>query len=205
MARAWMAGAERIAGATVRTAPGVGAPRAVWTVTGTDPETWSAREEALRLVREGGAAHLVWNPRTGAVAQALAATRRSGLPLGSTPWSGRELDHGDEGRVCLVVAVVSPEHEPFTDGPLAGLEPILDWLGSWGVPRTWPAGPPGRERAHRPGTAERARAWSRGGHFGHDQVPGSTSTAPGRVDPEHLLGSRRGASTHAPRPCGHLR
>ncbi|WP_017543833.1 hypothetical protein [Nocardiopsis prasina] len=183
MAKAWMASAERIDGAAARTAAGIGAPRAVWTVTGTDPDVWSAREEALRLVREDRAAHLVWNPRDGGVAQALAATRRSPLPLGRTARFDRFLDHGDEGRVCIVVAVVSLEREPFTDGPLLGLEPILEWLESWGVPRTWPAGPPGLWSS----PEDRTRVWSRGGHFGHDQVPGSLSTAPGRVNPEHVL------------------
>lgn len=185
MAKAWMAGAERIEGAPARTAAGIGAPRAVWTVTGTDPDVWSAREEAVRLVREGTAAHLVWNPRTGAVAQALAATRRSDLPLGRTDRFDRFLDHGDEGRVCVVVAVVSLEREPFTDGPLLGLGAILEWLESWGVPRSWPAGPPGLWPVNRP--EERTRVWAKGGHFGHDQVPGSLSTAPGRVNPEHVL------------------
>lgn len=187
MAKAWMPGAERIDGGTTRTADGLGAPRAVWTVTGTDPNMWSAREEAIRLVHEGRPPHLVWNPLTGAVAQILAATRRSELLLGHTSRYGQHLDHGDEGRVCLVVAVVSTEKEPFTDGPLVGLAPVLEWLGSWGVERGWPAGPPGLRGERRPSEEERSRTWSRGGHFGHDQVPGSASTAPGRVDPEQLL------------------
>ncbi|GAA1076108.1 hypothetical protein GCM10009642_10020 [Nocardiopsis metallicus] len=182
-----MPGAERIDGGTTRTADGLGAPRAVWTVTGTDPNMWSAREEAIRLVHEGRPPHLVWNPLTGAVAQILAATRRSELLLGHTSRYGQHLDHGDEGRVCLVVAVVSTEKEPFTDGPLVGLAPVLEWLGSWGVERGWPAGPPGLRGERRPSEEERSRTWSRGGHFGHDQVPGSASTAPGRVDPEQLL------------------
>lgn len=191
MAQAWMPGAERIDGGSTRTAIGAGAPRAVWTVTGTDPNMWSAREEALRLVHEGKTPHLVWNPTTGAVAQILAATRRSELVLGHTSHYGQFLDHGDEGRVCLVVAVVSTEKEPFTDGPLVGLAPVLEWLGSWGVPKSWPAGPPGRWGGRRPGSEESARVWSQGGHFGHDQVPGSPSTAPGRVDPEHVLSAGR--------------
>jgi hypothetical protein len=191
MAQAWMPGAERIDGGTARTATGTGAPRAVWTVTGTDPNMWSAREEALRLVDEGRTAHLVWNPSSGRAAQILAATRRSGLVLGHTSRYGRFLDHGDEGRVCLVVAVVSTEKEPFTDGPLVGLAPILDWLESWGVPRSWPAGPPGLCGERRPGPEEATRTWSRGGHFGHDQVPGSLATAPGRVDPAHVLSAGR--------------
>ena len=200
MAKAWMPGAERVDGGGARTAHGVGAPRAVWTVTGADPHEWSAGQEARRLVGEGRTAHLVWNPLTGEVAQILAATRRSGILLGNTSMHGQYLDHGDEGRVCLVVAVVAKESEPFTDGPLTGLKPVLEWLESWGVPRRWPSGPPGLPGDRPPRAEETARVWSRGGHFGHDQVPGSPSTAPGRVDPEHVLsaGTRATVPMDAP-------
>ena len=183
MAKAWMPGARRIDGGDARTVVGVGAPRVVWTVTGSDPNVWSAREEALALLRRGQAPHLVWNPVNGEVAQLLAATRRAGMALGSTSDHGRRLNHGDEGRVCVAVAVVATEREPFTDGPLRGLLALLEWLETWGVPRTWPAGPPGRPGA---GREEAARAWSRGGHFGHDQVPGSVAAGPGHIRPERM-------------------
>lgn len=225
-----MPGAERFGGGTsTRTAPGIGAPRAVWTVTGSDPGAWSAREEAQRLVNEEREAHLVWNPLTGDVVQTLAATCRGRLPLGGTRQYELYHDHGHEGRVCLVVAVVSSGETPFTDGPLHGLSPILTWLDSWGVERIWRADPVGpvagtvdagsREKrsgeARVPGTgsaadtvaagvaaaggaaaphsaettraARVARAWARGGHFGHDQVPGSCAKGPGRLDTARLL------------------
>ncbi len=227
-----MPGAERFGGGTsTRTSPGIGAPRAVWTVTGSDPESWSAREEAQRLVNEEREAHLVWNPLTGDVVQTLAATRRGRLALGGTRRYGLYHDHGHEGRVCLVVAVVSSWETPFTDGPLHGLSPILTWLDSWGVERVWRADPVGpvagtvaatggaaaRSTASRAATAPHsaettraaraARAWARGGHFGHDQVPGSCAKGPGRLDTARLLatglvpppsGPRAPAG---PRPC----
>ncbi|QUX28068.1 hypothetical protein KGD83_22790 [Nocardiopsis akebiae] len=224
MAEAWMPGAERFGGGTsTRTPPGIGAPRAVWTVTGSDPGAWSAREEAQRLVNEEREAHLVWNPLTGDVVQTLAATCRGRLPLGGTRQHELYHDHGHEGRVCLVVAVVSPGETPFTDGPLRGLSQILTWLDSWGVERVWRADPvepvagtvdagspqKGSGEARTPGTAATggaaahaataphsaetaraarvARAWARGGHFGHDQVPGSCAKGPGRLDTARLL------------------
>ncbi|MEE2035760.1 hypothetical protein Q8791_00795 [Nocardiopsis sp. CT-R113] len=184
MAKAWMPGAERLDGGTTRTPPGAGAPRAVWTVTGSDPGSWSAQEEARRLVGEGRATHLVWNPLTGGTVQTLAATRRCRLELGSTDLYEQHLDHGHEGRVCLVVSVVAFRETPFTDGPMHGLGPLLAWLESWGVRRAWPAGPPGGDG---PKPEEAARAWARGGHFGHDQVPGSSAKGPGRLDTAFLL------------------
>ncbi|WP_236567586.1 MULTISPECIES: hypothetical protein [unclassified Nocardiopsis] len=182
MAQAWMPGAERLDGDTTRTPPGIGAPRAVWTVTGSDPRERSAREEARRLVDEERAAHLVWDPLSGEIVQTMAATRRGRLALGGTRLHGRYLDHGQEGRVCLVVAVVSPRDTPFTDGPMHGLAAILAWLDSWGIERAWPAGPPGTAVAE-----DAARLWARGGHFGHDQVPGSSAAGPGALDTARLL------------------
>lgn len=216
-----MPGAERFGGGTsTRTPPGIGAPRAVWTVTGSDPGGWSAREEARRLVNEEREAHLVWNPLTGDVVQTLAATCRGRLPLGGTRRYALYHDHGHEGRVCLVVAVVSLWETPFTDGPMRGLSPILTWLDSWGVERVWRADPAGSVagtadagstekrsgEARAPGprsaaahaataphsaeaarAARVARAWARGGHFGHDQVPGSCAKGPGGLDTARLL------------------
>lgn len=187
-----MPGAERVGGgateAATRTPLGIGAPRAVWTVTSSAPRVWSARAEARRMVEEGQAVHLVWNPLCGEVAQVLAATRRSRQRLGHTQQQGQSIDHGQEGRVCLLVAVVAVRERPFTDEPMFGLPAIMAWLDSWGVMRNWPAGPPGTPPPT--STAQEANAvriWSRGGHFGHDQVPGSTSAGPGVLDTQRLL------------------
>ncbi|MFI6575010.1 hypothetical protein ACIBFB_04355 [Nocardiopsis sp. NPDC050513] len=181
---AWMPGAERIDGGRAPGPSGIGAPRAVWTVTGSGPDAWSAEEEARRLVEESRSVHLVWNPLTGEVVQSLAATRRSRMPMGRTYRYALHVDHGNEGRVCLTVAVVARAEEPFTDGPMLGLSPILEWLDSWDVPRRWPAGPPGHGGAP---AEELERAWSRGGHFSHDQVPGSPSKGPGPLDGARLF------------------
>lgn len=193
MAKAWLPGAERIdggptTGTAARTPLGIGAPRAVWTVTCSSARVWSARAQAQRLVEEGQAVHLVWNPLCGEVAQLLAATRRSQQRLGVTHHHGQDIDHGQEGRVCVVVAVIAQRESPFTDEPMLGLPAIMAWLDSWGVVRRWPAGPPTGPPGPSAGEVTSvARVWSRGGHFGHDQVPGSTSAGPGALDTEQLL------------------
>ncbi|RKS10248.1 hypothetical protein DFP74_6005 [Nocardiopsis sp. Huas11] len=187
MTQAWMSAAERIQGRAVTAPPGRGAPRAVWGVTESDPATRSAGEEARHLVERCRETHLVWNPLTGEIVQLLPATRRGRMELGAAQEYAQHLDHGLEGRVCLAVAVVARREAPFTDGPMRGLEPLLGWLDSWGVARRWNGTPPGAPEE--PGTRDeaRARAWSRGGHFGQDRVPGSEATGPGHVDPARLL------------------
>ncbi|WP_306368524.1 hypothetical protein [Nocardiopsis sp. CC223A] len=200
MPKAWMPEVERIDGGEAHSRPGIGAPRAVWTVTGADPTVWSAREEAERLISARRTVHLVWNPLSGETVQILPATRRGTPSPGSTHHYGQHVDHGDEGRVCLIIAVVAHDSEPFTHGPMHGRSALLAWLDSWGVPRTWPAGTPGTEAAPQ---QDRERAWARGGHFGHDQVPGSTDPGPGRLDTARLLAgdgreaSSRPETTHA--------
>ncbi|MFL1381411.1 hypothetical protein [Nocardiopsis protaetiae] len=199
MPKAWMPEVERIDGGGARASRGIGAPRVVWTVTGADPTVWSAREEAERLVSERRTVHLVWNPLSGDTVQILPATRRGTPSPGSTHHYGQHVDHGDEGRVCLIVAVVAHGSEPFTHGPLHGRSALLAWFDSWGVPRTWPAGTPGTGTAARPEREReraRERAWAAGGHFGLDQVPGSTDPGPGRLDTARLLAEGgRGSSS----------
>ncbi|MGQ4272261.1 hypothetical protein [Nocardiopsis changdeensis] len=197
MPEAWMPEAERIDGGRAHSPPGTGAPRAVWTVTGTDPAVRSARAEAGLLVSAGRTVHLVWNPLTGDTVQILPATRRASPSPGSTHHYGLRVDHGDEGRVCLVVAVVAHRSAPFTRGPMRGRAALPAWLGSWGVPRTWPAGTPGAGAAPPP---ERERAWARGGHFGHDQVPGSADPGPGRLDTARLLAGDDRVPSPRPEP-----
>ncbi|KUP95303.1 hypothetical protein [Thermobifida cellulosilytica] len=182
MANAWMPAAGRVTSSFPAGRPGGGAPRAVWCVSESDPEQWSAHSAARRLDSEGRAAHLVWHPVTGDVVQLLPATAAAVGQL--TPHG--TIDRASEGRVCIVIQVIGRSPEPFTDGPLNGLDAILAWLDSWGIPRTWPAGAPGA-RARRSSAAQEY-PWSLGGHFGHSQVPGSAADGPGAIDPVRLHG-----------------
>ncbi|GAA3966225.1 hypothetical protein FOF52_11425 [Thermobifida alba] len=182
MANAWMPAAGRVTSSFLGGRPRGGAPRAVWSVSECDPNRWSAHSVAHRLADTGRAVHLVWNPVTGDVAQLLPATVAATGQL--TPDS--RVDRAGEGRVCILVQVVGHSLKPFTDGPLHGLDPVLAWLDSWGIPRTWPAGPPGSPSPH--SDADREHRWARGGHFGHSQVPGSVADGPGAVDVVRLRG-----------------
>ena len=75
-----------------------------------------------------------------------------------------------QGRLCVQIGVVGWAQEPFTDGPMHGVERILSWLHSWHVPWRWPAGRPAPFAQAR--AAERSHAaWSRGGHFGASRLP----------------------------------
>ncbi|WP_285759025.1 hypothetical protein [Nocardiopsis ansamitocini] len=190
MANAWMPGVERADGTITGGRLHGGAPRAVWHTTESDPKELSARAIARELGDDERAAHLVWNPVNGEIVQLLpataAATRRP---------QGTATDWAQEGRVCVRVLVLGHSAFPFTNGPLIGLDRILEWLDSWGVPRHWPAGSP----IPRPASLPRPRSvrlWAQGGHFGQSQVPGSKADGPGAIDIERM----RGAAIPRPRP-----
>jgi hypothetical protein len=193
VADAWLPGAGRLPsrhdGGPLRG----GAPRAVWHTSENDPLAISARSVAQRLEQRGGNAHVVWNPFTGEIMQMMPATQAAlMLPDGI----------GREGRRCLQIVVVAFAREPFTDGAMDGLGPIMDWLDVWQVPRRWPAGrplPPPEAYA----TPRDRRAWARGGHFGVSQVPYAEGPAPGAIDIAKITGPgppREVPQTEVPRP-----
>src|ERR1700761_3754503 len=126
-----------------------GAPRAVWLTLGTVPGTVSVQSAAQRLISEKRPCHLVWDPVTGNVVQLISALR-AGRALGAADQPdgspGQARPHPEnvnaEGRVCVQIGVLSHPAEPFTGAATTGLEAIVSWLDSWGVPRRWPAGRP---------------------------------------------------------------
>jgi hypothetical protein len=104
-----------------------------------------------------------------------------------------------EGRVCVQIGVLALGYEPFTNGPLLGVEAIISWLDSWGVARRWPGGQPtawpdggkaSGKAGGAPGSGIGSRAdWARGGHFGASQVPGCSHAGPGAIDIHRLTGN----------------
>ncbi len=209
MTDAWMPGVGHLRAAADGGHLNGGAPRVVWQALSADPATVSAKSAAERLTDLGRASHLIWNPLTGEIIQLvsiLRAGRSLGGPDGLGPFLGscpgdpaaRHPSAGPgsdgwlagvncEGRLCVQLSVVAFAWEPFTSGPMAGLQGILDWLDSWRIPRHWPAGPPAAHPRVQPARASR-RLWASGGHFGASQVPGWATAGPGGIDVERLTG-----------------
>jgi hypothetical protein len=172
-----MPAARRVRAGTDGGALKGGAPRVVWQTLGMDPQLVSAHSAAQRLDQAGRPCHLVWNPMTGEVTQ-LISILRAGCSLGGPD---------REGRLCLQVSVVAFPWEPFTRGPMVGLDGILEWLDSWQIARRWPAGSP-EPYLHAHAAPRSRRLWARGGHFGGSQVPECATASPGAIDVEKLTG-----------------
>lgn len=197
MAHAWMPEARRIRADADGGPLGGGAPRAVWLTLGTMPGAVSVQSAAQRLISEQRPCHLIWDPLSGEIAQLVSALR-AGRALGAPDrldWSPYRIGAGPqnvnaEGRVCVQIGVLAGHGEPFTSGPLIGVEAIVSWLDSWGVARRWPSGQPTGWHAGPPaGHRGRSRArWARGGHFGASQVPDCENAGPGAIDIDRLTG-----------------
>jgi hypothetical protein len=169
-----------------------GAPRVVWLTLDADPRAISVTSAAQRLIDEGRPCHLVWNPLTGEIAQLLPIVM-AGRMLGTREHLRYEPDNphpmpsvNRQGRLCVQIGVLATAKEPFTGYPIINHNDIAEWLDSWHIPRRWPAGQPAPYRQ-----TERPRSWAlwtRGGHFGASQVPGTSSMGPGCIDINQLLG-----------------
>jgi hypothetical protein len=198
VAYAWMPEARRIRADADGGPLGGGAPRAVWLSLGSIPGAVSVQSAAQRLIAERRPCHLIWDPVSGEVAQLVSALR-AGRALGAADrldWApdrirARPRNVNAEGRVCVQIGVLARLAEPFTSGPLIGVEELVSWLDSWGVAHRWPSGPPGGcPTGHPAGQRVRSRAqWARGGHFGASQVPGCENVGPGAIDTDRLTGT----------------
>jgi hypothetical protein len=147
-------------------------PRVVWHSTETDPATTHAATIAANLDRVNFSVHLVWNPVHGGIVQAIPANRYGrGLQEFGFPTN-------IEGNPCIQIEVVGFARHPFTDGPCRGLDRIINWLRSFGIPDVFPSGVSGnRDR----------QTWRRAGHFTHAVTPDNDHTDPGLIDPRRLF------------------
>ena len=200
MAHAWLPEARRISAESDGGPLIGGAPRAVWLTLGASAGAVSVQSAAARLIADRRPCHLIWDPLTGDIAQ-LISVLRAGRALGAADhldWAPGQVKAqpesvNAEGRVCVQIGVLGQPGQPFTGGPLVGVEMIVSWLDSWGVPRRWPAGRPEAYRGETPVTAalvdRRSRVdWARGGHFGASQVPQCDNGGPGAIDIDRITG-----------------
>lgn len=103
--------------------------RALWIGAGLD-SGYSAVLAARLLNATVSPVHLVWDPSDGVIVQMLPASRtglyRDTLPKGANKGALEILVLGDE---------------PFTDGPMKGLDRIMEWVRFLGIPDEFPSGP----------------------------------------------------------------
>ncbi|TLQ46084.1 peptidoglycan-binding protein [Streptomyces marianii] len=183
----WLPGVERHPLSDTAPTDTQYAPRVIWHITwdkngtASKPVDLVPFEQLVRYFTGGGrgaAPHLLWDPFTGRTAQFYPANSRSKSVVDVA--GGTRTNR--TGRVCLQVETLffpycrlnGKSYATVRDTPAKGLNKILSWARSWGVPDTWPMGAPSW-RANRS-----ERIWeTKGGHYGHGQVPENQHTDPG--------------------------
>ncbi|MET8693644.1 peptidoglycan-binding protein [Streptomyces bauhiniae] len=175
----WMPGAARHAVGNTGAMNG-GPARAVWHIT-SNAKDWTYKNE-LGWFTGGGrevAPHLLWDPFTGQIAQFFPADSRSlSLQNAGTVKTNRT------GKYCVQIETVFTAGETVNgkryatvrDTPCKGLDQIMGWLRSLGIPDTWPGGAP---TAFARDTVSLSTWLAEPGHFGHNQVPGNSHVDPG--------------------------
>jgi hypothetical protein len=157
-----------------------GPARAVWHIT-SNAHDWTFDDE-LGWFTGGGAdvaPHLLWDPWTGEIAQFFPADSRS-LSL----QNAGSVRTNRTGKYCIQIETVFTAGETVNgktyatvkDTPCKGLDQIMTWLRSLGIADTWPGGAPtGFVRD----TVSLDTWLNRGGHYGHNQIPGNSHVDPG--------------------------
>jgi nucleoid-associated protein YgaU len=164
-------------------------PRVVWHSTENDPANTFAATIAAFLDSKNFSVHLVWNPVSGNVVQAIPANRYGrGLQEFGFPTN-------TEGNPCIQIEVVGFAAHPFTNGPCRGLGRIMDWLRSFGIPDVFPSGVAGpRDR----------QTWQRAGHFTHAVTPDNDHTDPGLIKPRRLFAAGQAGHPGGQNGNGHV-
>lgn len=187
----WMPGAQKHAVGNTGAMNG-GPARATWHIT-SNSKDWSFKNE-LGWFSGGGAdvaPHLLWDPFTGEIAQFFPADSRSlSLMNDGTVKTNRT------GKYNIQIEIVFTEGEVVNgkkymsvkETPLKGLDQIMDWLRTLGIADTWPGGVP---TAFSRDTVSEDTWQTKGGHYGHNQVPGNSHVDPGPMPNLFSYGTKK--------------
>jgi LysM repeat protein len=157
-------------------------PRAVWHTTESPAGASYFTSVAAYLIRVGAEPQVIYDPVSDKLGQ-----------FGPLTQSGRALRNDGtrrtnrEGKVCIQVEVLGKAASPWTNGFDPDKKPnyrkLIAAMRAHGIPDTWPAGKlPASYAAAAKGSRSRTTWQTRGGHFGHSQVPGNDHWDPGAID-----------------------
>jgi hypothetical protein len=203
MGTLWIPGAERLkpsaAGGTITsTAP----PRVVWHTT--EAPSGSFESMVRVLTNKSAEPQILWDPVTDRLGQFFALNQ-----------SGRALKNDGAtrtnrvGRVCIQIEVIAYSSKSFTDywKPGPNFRNLMAAIRSWGIGDVWPSGPPPKFVAVGTGgynspEDERSRTiWTtKGGHYGHSQIPGNDHGDPGGISVSKLFAAGKTPTTPGQKP-----
>lgn len=191
----WLPGASRHDLGNHGTMDG-GPARATWHITSNAKDHTYANE--FGWFTGGGAdvaPHLLWDPFTGQIAQFFPADSRSlSLQNDGAVRTNRTGKYNIQIEIVFTAGEVvnGKVYHTVEQTPRKGLGLIVTWLRSLGIPDAWPGG---AITAFVRDTVSETTWRSKGGHYGHSQIPGNSHVDPGP------LGDIFGAA--APKPVPH--
>jgi peptidoglycan hydrolase-like protein with peptidoglycan-binding domain len=196
MGEIWLKEAERLGDGSIGgamdtpSAPG----RVVWHTTESGTGNASFKSVGEYLIEIGAEPHFLYDPTTDRIGQ-----------FGPLNESARALKNDGltrtnrTGRVCIQIEVLGKAASPFTKTwkPGPNFKALMRAIRSWGVPDTWPGGALA-DRYGDPDVSRSRSVWAtKGGHYGHSQVPGNDHWDPGAVDKNAIFAAAP-KSTPAP-------
>lgn len=185
MGEIWIPEAERLGsgsiGGTMDTpnAP----PRVVWHTTESGAGNTAFTNVGAYLTSAASEPHILYDPTTdrlgqyGPLNQSARALRNAG-----TVRTNRT------GTVCIQIEVLAKAGTAFTGywKPGKNFRALLRAIRSWGVPDDWPAGR--LAQSYSDDSPRSLSIWqTRGGHYGHSNIPGNDHWDPGAIDRTALL------------------
>ncbi|MEU0645312.1 peptidoglycan-binding domain-containing protein [Streptomyces umbrinus] len=157
--------------------------RVVWHTTESGAGDDAFRSVTSHLISVSAEPHLLYDPTTDRLGQfgPLNASARALRNDGSTRTNR-------VGKVCIQIEVLGRAGKPFTATwkPGPNYRAMMAAIRSWKIPDTFPAGriaTSGADATNRPRTI-----WmSKGGHYGHANIPGNDHWDPGNIDKSALF------------------
>ncbi|MGW1547517.1 peptidoglycan-binding protein LysM [Streptomyces sp. NPDC002346] len=197
MGEIWIKEAERLGDGSIGgamdspSAPG----RVVWHTTESGHGDASFKNVGAYLISKGAEPHILYDPTTdrlgqyGPLNESARALKNDGLTRTNRT-----------GRVCIQVEVLARANTPFTGywKPGPNFKALMRAIRSWGVPDVWPAGALAKVYADKNASRSRTTWASKGGHYGHSNVPGNDHWDPGNIGKAAIF---KAAPVAAPAPA----
>ncbi|MFJ6636575.1 peptidoglycan-binding protein [Streptomyces sp. NPDC091376] len=196
MGEIWIKEAERLGDGTIGgamdspSAPG----RVVWHTTESGHGNTSFTNVGRYLISVGAEPHILYDPTTDRLAQygPLNQSARALRNDGATRTNRT-------GRVCIQIEVLARASKPFTGywKPGPNFKALMRAIRSWGVPDVWPAG--ALATSYGSNTSRSRTTWAtKGGHYGHCNIPGNDHWDPGNIDRAAIFKAAPKATAPAP-------
>ena len=171
-------------------------PRVVWHTTESPSGAAYFASVAAYLIRVASEPQVIYDPVSDRIGQ-----------FGPLTQSARALQNDGrrrtnrEGRVCIQVEVLGRASAPWTKGFDPADKPNFQKLiaanRAHGVPDVWPAGKPKATATEVAATTRNRTTWqTKGGNYGHGNVPGNDHWDPGAINTDIVPGK----PTAAPKP-----